>query len=236
MLRQISSHIHGWSEIHGAARNEPYPWNGYLIDVPDEDVVVLVDPLPISSSDAQEIEQILTPTHILLTCEFHLRESESLRQRWGCEIWANEVELDRYETSLDGAFVHGGRLCDFIDPIYVSDVYFPETVLLVHEVGGGLIIGDMLSGGRQDAGIADGDLGIYAPEYIADLEKARSSISQLLNYSYNFICFGHGTPIFDDPKAKLKRYVESDEVWENLARRKQNTPPPVESLFVNLFV
>ena len=92
------------------------------------------------------------------------------------------------------------------------DVYFPETVLLVREVGGGLIIGDMLSGGRQDAGIADGDLGIYAPEYIADLEKARSSISQLLNYSYNFICFGHGTPIFDDPKAKLKRYVESDEI------------------------
>ena len=152
MLRQISSHIHGWSEIHGAARIEPYPWNSYLIDVPDEDVVVLVDPLPISSSDAQEIEQIRTPTHIFLTCEFHLRESESLRQRWGCEIWANEVELDRYETSLDGAFVHGGRLWDFIDPIYVSDVYYPETVLLVREVGGGLIVGDMLSGvGRTRA-------------------------------------------------------------------------------------
>ena len=103
---------------------------------------------------------------------------------------------------------------------------FSKTVLLVHESGGGLIIGDMLSGGRQDAGIADGDLGIYAPHYIADLKKARSSISQLLNYSYNFICFGHGSPIFDDPKAKLKRYVESDEIWESLARRKQNTPPP----------
>ena len=102
MLRQISSHIHGWSEIHGAARNEPYPWNSYLIDVPNNDVVVLVDPLPISSSDAQEIEQIRTPTHIFLTCELHLRESESLRQRWGCEIWANEVELDRHETSLVG--------------------------------------------------------------------------------------------------------------------------------------
>ena len=226
MLRQVTPHVYCWSEIHGEARNEPYPWNSYLIDVPDEDVVALIDPLPISSDDAQEIERTRIPTHILLTCEYHLRESEILRQRWGCEIWANEIELDRYEKSLDGKFTHGQRLWNFIDSIYVPDVYYPETVLLVREVGGGLIIGDMLSGGRQDAGIADGDLGIYAPHYIADLKKARHSISQLLNYSYSFICFGHGTPILDDPKAKLKRYVQSDEIWERLARRKQNTPPP----------
>ena len=226
MLRTVSPHIYCWSEIHGAARNEPYPWNSYLIDVPNNDVVVLIDPLPVSSDEAREIEQIRIPTHILLTCEFHLRESELLKQRWGCEIWANEVELDRYEISLDGTFVHDGRLWDFIDPIYVPDVYFPETVLLVREVGGGLIVGDMLSGGRQDTGIADEDLGIYAPHYIADLTKARRSISHLLNYSYNFICFGHGSPIFHDPITKLKRYVQSDEIWEALARRKQNTPPP----------
>ena len=225
MLRQVTPHVYCWSEIHGAARNEPYPWNSYLIDVPNDDVVALVDPLPISSDGAQEIERIRIPTHILLTCEFHLRESEILRQRWGCEIWANEVELDRYETPVNGKFVHGERLWDFIDPIYIPDVYFPETVLLVREVGGVLIAGDMLSGGRQDVGIADGDLGIYAPEYIADLEKARGSISQLLNYSYNFICFGHGTPIFDEPKAKLKRYIECDEIWENLALKKKNAPP-----------
>jgi glyoxylase-like metal-dependent hydrolase (beta-lactamase superfamily II) len=221
MLRQISSHVYCWSEIHGAARNEPYPWNSYLIDVPNEDAAVLVDPLRMSLSDAREIEKIGIPTHILLTCEFHLRESEIFRERWGCEIWVNEIERDRYETSLDRTFVHGQRLWDFIDPIYVPDVYFPETVLLVRESGGGLIIGDMLSGGRQDAGIAEGDLGIYAPDYIAELEKARNSIALLLNNSYSFICFGHGTPIFDEPKAKLRRYVESDEIWENLARRKR---------------
>lgn len=152
MLRQISSHVYCWSEIHGAARNEPYPWNSFLIDVPNEDAAVLVDPLPISPIDAQEIEKIGIPTHILLTCEFHLRESEIFRKRWGCEIWVNEVERDRYETSLDRTFVHGQRLWDFIDPIYVPDVYFPETVLLVRESGGGLIVGDMLSGaGRTRA-------------------------------------------------------------------------------------
>ena len=226
MLRQVIPHVYCWSEIHGADRNEAYPWNSYVIDVPDRDVLALVDPLPVSSVEAQGIERIGVPTHILLTCEFHLRESETLRQRWGCEIWANEIELDRYDKSPDGKFTHGQRLWDFIDAIYVPDVDFPETVLLVREDGGVLIIGDMLSGGRQDAGIADGDLGIYAPEYIPNLEKARRSISTLLNYSYNLICFGHGTPIVDEPKAKLKRYIENDEIWERLALRKQNALSP----------
>ena len=162
MLRRISAHVYCWSEVHGAARNEPYPWNSYLIDVPDKDVVALVDPLPISSDGAKKIERIRIPTHILLTCEFHLRESEILRQRWGCEIWANEVELHRYETPINEKLVHGEQLWNFIEVIYVPDVYFPETVLLVHEIGGIVIVGDMLSGGRQDVGIADGDLGIYA--------------------------------------------------------------------------
>lgn len=81
MLRLLSSHIYCWSEIYGAARNEPYPWNSYLIDVPNNDVVVLIDPLSVSSDEAREIEQIRIPTHILLTCEYHLRESEILRQR-----------------------------------------------------------------------------------------------------------------------------------------------------------
>ena len=39
MLRQVTPHVYCWSEIHGAARNEPYPWNSYLIDVPNDDVV-----------------------------------------------------------------------------------------------------------------------------------------------------------------------------------------------------
>ena len=56
MLRRVTPHVYCWSEIHGEARNEPYPWNSYLIDVPNDDVVVLIDPLPISSDGAQEIE------------------------------------------------------------------------------------------------------------------------------------------------------------------------------------
>ena len=53
--------------------------------------------------------------------------------------------------------------CDFFDPIYIPDAYYPETVLLVREAGGVLIVGDMLFEGRKDVGIVDEDLGIIRP-------------------------------------------------------------------------
>jgi hypothetical protein len=180
MLESISPHVFCWSEIHGEARNVPYPWNSYLIRVPDSDVVALVDPLPMDEDTTEAVERLGLPTHIILTCEFHLRDSDALRRRWGCEIWVNEVESAKYDTAVDGSFHDGQRLWDFIDLIHVPDVYFDETALLVREGERVLIIGEMLSGGRRDQGIPDGKLGIMGPEYVADLARARRSLHRLL--------------------------------------------------------
>ena len=104
MLEQVSPSIWMWSEIHGEARGEAYPWNSYLIRIPDEEEIVLVDPLPMSSEELSYVEQTGIPTYIVLTCEYHLRHSEEWRKRWGCKILANEMETLRYQTRLDGIF------------------------------------------------------------------------------------------------------------------------------------
>ena len=86
MLKQISSSVFCWSEIHGAARNEPYPWNSFVIPTSHRDGLVLVDPLPLSVEEGREVEAMGKPAHILLTSEYHLRQSEAFRERWGCDI------------------------------------------------------------------------------------------------------------------------------------------------------
>jgi hypothetical protein len=48
MLKQISSNVFCWSELHGAARNEPYFWNSYVIRATDAQAIALVDPLVMS--------------------------------------------------------------------------------------------------------------------------------------------------------------------------------------------
>ena len=90
-----------------------------------------------------------------------------------------------------------------------------------------LIVGDLLAGGRMDSGIPDGELALSGPRYVPDLIKARKSLYRLLDYDFEVMCFAHGTPVFENPKDKLKNYLDSDQVWEALEQFKQERGPKV---------
>ncbi len=150
MLKQISSTVYSWSEIHGAARNKPYLWNSYLIQVRDHNVLILVDPLPLSNEEIQEIEEIGTPTHILLTCNYHLRESQRFRQKWGCEVRLHQDGLEDSEVPIDGTLQDKDLLWDLIEVIHVPDVHYAEEVaFLVKGDGNTMIVGDLVCGGQH---------------------------------------------------------------------------------------
>ena len=227
MMQPISPHVWMWQEIHGEARGEPYPWNSYVIDVPDWDILALVDPLDMSEDVAQEIEHIGTPTHILLTCDYHLRSSETYRKRWGCKIWVNEAEVDRYDVAIDGTFLDGQRLWNFIELIFVPGVKFLETAFRMGENRNVLIMGDLLAGERKDQGIPKDALAICGPQYIPDLRQARHSLSRLLDYEFEVMCFAHGTPVWEGAKEKLERYLNDDQIWQVLEDVKQVRGPQV---------
>ena len=124
MLERISHDVYRWVEVHGEARGTPYTWNSYAVDCPGADVLALIDPLAIPDEEASELEAIRRPSHILLTCEYHVRESLAFRERWGCRILVNRLEEAWYEIDLDGYFEDGQRLWGKIDVLYVPDVKF----------------------------------------------------------------------------------------------------------------
>lgn len=221
MLEQIGTHVYTWTEMHGMAKNQPYPWNSHAIHLPDEDTFILVDPLLMSDQVAMGIERIATPTHILLTCENHVRASAIYRDRWGCRIWGNEVERDKFEIKLDGFFQDRQRLWNQIELITIPDVKFFETAFLIKDGEDILILGDLLAGGRMDAGIPDGEFAVEAPEYVSNLAKARKSLYRLLDFQFGIMCFAHGTPVRDNPYEKLQAYLDTDQVWENLEESKR---------------
>ena len=210
--------------MHGEARNQPYAWNSHLIDVKKGNILVLVDPLPLSADEIREVEEIGIPTHILITCNYHIRESESFRKRWGCKVLLPQDGLKDAEIPVDGTLQDGDLLWDFIEVIHVPDVHsFPEEVAyLVKEEGGVLIVGDGVCGGRKDMGIPDGEISIPIPfaKYIADIKKSRDSLHKLLAYPFEKMCFVHGTPVFQSPKSIFRRFLENDEIWESLRKRK----------------
>lgn len=220
MLKQISSSVFCWSEIHGAARNEPYAWNSYVINAKANDMLALVDPLAMTDGEMQEVERIGKPTHILLTCEFHVRETQRYRDKWECRVLTLEEGIEDFEIPIDDTFRDGDQLWDLIRMIYVPDVYYPETAFLVCEDGGILIMGDLLSGGRLDRKIPDGDIGIF-PDYVADLSKARKAYRKLLDFPFESMYFGHGSPVIENPKEVLRVFLDSDQTWQDLERLRQ---------------
>ena len=224
MLRQLSDSVWWWVEMHGEARGEPYTWNSYAIHIPDGPALALVDPLPMTAEEVIQIEKLGPPTHILLTCEYHLRDSEACRDRWGCKILANEIEADRYEVELDGTFRADDRLWGAVDLIYLPDQCFPQTAFLVPDSGGILLVGDLLAGGRLDMRIPEGELAVIGPDYIPDLARARRSLGRLLNHDFGVLCPAHGHPVVDDPEGKLRAYLEDEEVWAKLEEEKRIKP------------
>ncbi|MDE0297939.1 MAG: hypothetical protein OXN17_04860 [Candidatus Poribacteria bacterium] len=221
MLTRISSTVHMWSEIHGAARNEPYLWNSYLIQVKDRDILILVDPLPLSDEEIREVEEIGEPTHIILTCNWHLRESLAFKHKWECEVLLYENHAGQAEIEFDCTFQDRDVLWGLVEVIRVPDVRHREEVGFYLKSDGVLIVGDLMSGGRKDCGIPDGELGFKDPAYLVDLAHARRSLKSLLHLEFNALCFGHGTPIRSGAKDVLRRFVECDTTWEELGRRRE---------------
>jgi hypothetical protein len=204
MLHQLYGNVYCWTERHGKA-GTTYHWNSFAIRPNSTNILALVDPLSMSNEEMQKVEEIATPTHILLTCNWHLRESEILRQRWGCKIYINEFGLEEAETPMDGTFQHGDCLWGVVEVIHLRDVSWKEeSALLVHQDKGLLIVGD-----AADIGVFDGEIGVHPLARIADIwkENARKTLDNLMEYPFDAMCFGHGSPILHGAKAALQRFV-----------------------------
>lgn len=199
-----------WSDQPG----KTFVRNGYAISVPEQAVLALVDPPSLAAAERDELELLGPPTHILLTCNYHLREAIRHRETWGCTLMVHRLGADGLGGPVDGVLEDGDVLWDTVQVIHLPHVYSPEeTAFLVRPDGGALLVGDALCGGRADIGVAEGEVGIFSTAYIDDVEAAYGSLAQLLRLPFETICFGHGSPVRSAPHAALSRFLRRDDLW-----------------------
>lgn len=222
MLTQLTPHLLTWPEIHGAAWNQAYNWNGFLVHDERSSVRALIDPLPLSASEIQQIDVLGGPTHLMLTCAYHERSLTEFKRRWDCQVLLHENQVHEVEFAVDDTFADRDVLWNFVEVVRVPNVRHREEVCFyLRSHGGVLIMGDLLSGGRKDSGIPDGQIGFHGPEYLVDLAKARLSLRMLLHFEFNLMCFGHGSPVVRGAKEVLKHFIECDATWEDIAQRRE---------------
>ena len=222
MLTKLTPNLFTWAEIHGASRNQAYDWNGFLVQDESNSVRALIDPLPLSEGEIQQIDELGGPTHLMLTCAYHERSLTEFKRRWDCKVWIHENQVQDAEFAFDATFADRDRLWDLLEVVRVPNVRHREEVCFyLKNHKGALIIGDLLSGGRQDSGIPDGKVGFNAPEYLVDLDTARLSLRMLLHFEFDLMCFGHGSPAVCGAKEVLRQFIECHATWGDLAQRRE---------------
>ena len=212
MLTRLESSVYAWSEPHGKPERR-YQWYSYAIHVAEAKVLALVDPLVASADEIRALESLGPPTHVLLTCNWHLRNAEACRRRWGSRILIHRSGLANAETPMDGTFQDGDELWGAVKAIHLPGLNWPEeTAFLIASGGGVLIVGDAFCGERADVGVPEGTVGRYSGVTIPAAEKhqARLSAQRLLSQPFDCMCFGHGSPILHNAKAALERFVTHD--------------------------
>ncbi|MBI3973855.1 MAG: hypothetical protein HY332_21465 [Chloroflexi bacterium] len=227
MLQPLTEHVFGWT-AHVPSSSRPgvtYAFNDFALALPEAGGVELVDAPPLTEEECEQLERLGTPTHVLLTCEWHTRAAARHRERWSCRVLMHEAGVAKAEVPIDGVLEDGALLWDAVRVIHLPDVYHPEEVALLVEAtrpAPCLIVGDALSGGREDQGIPDGEVALHAPRYVADFTKAHASLSRLPELPFDAVGFGHGRPVLVGGRAAVERCLRSEVAWLATGGREGN--------------
>jgi hypothetical protein len=166
--------------------------------VAGDEGVVLIDPLPLAPEAVAGLGDV---TAICLTAGTHQRSAWRYRRELGAPVYApglsREIEEDPDVRYTDGDELPGG-----LHAVFTPGAGTTQHTFVVHREGGIAFVPDLLSH------LPERGLRIVGEEYMHDPAEAWRSIRRLLDLPVSILCFDHGEPLTEDPKAALRSLVE----------------------------
>jgi hypothetical protein len=160
---------------------------------------VFIDPVRLRPEALADLPA--APTAIVLTARCHQRAAWHYRREFDVEVWlpgdasgADEEPDCRY---ADGDELPGGLLA-----VRTPGPEVPHYSLMDERGAGIVFCSDLVVN-------AGGELRFVPPEFHEDPAETRRSVEKLLDLPFAVLCFDHGEPITDDPKAALRRLLKS---------------------------
>lgn len=176
-------------------------FNGYLVGEGKERVVI--DPPPMTIDDKQDLS-INGVKAVVLTNRDHTREAMECRLLLNTKIWVPEADAGEMESKItvDRTYKDGDILPAGLRAISIPYGKSPgESALYLDRAGGILILGDAL------IGRPDGELNLMAAEKYADPNKAKEGLRRLLDFDFDAVLVGDGTPIRTGGKKAVERLI-----------------------------
>jgi glyoxylase-like metal-dependent hydrolase (beta-lactamase superfamily II) len=161
------------------------------------DSCVLIDPVRLAQDAMVSLPR---PTAIVLTAKCHQRAAWSYRAEFGVDVWLPE-DASAADEEPDRRYADGDVLPGGLVAVRTPGPEWPHYSLLLEDDPGVIFCSDLV----MHAG--DGVLHFVPPEFHEDPAETRRSVDKLLGLPFAVLCFDHGAPIVDDPKAALRRLL-----------------------------
>ena len=160
----------------------------------DGEGCVFIDPVRLSD---EALERLPAPQAILLTARCHQRAAWRYRKQFGIEVWLPEDATEADEEP-DRRYSEGDILPGDLRAIRTPGPEWPHYSFLLEAAPGVLFCSDLISH-RPAEGLS------FIPfEYHEDPAQTRRSVEHLLELQFSILCFDHGSPLAEDPKAALR--------------------------------
>ncbi len=160
---------------------------------------VLIDPVRLADGAMSLLPR---PSAIVLTARCHQRAAWRYRAEFGIEVWLPE-DASAADEEPDRRYADGDVLPGGLIAVRTPGPEWPHYSLLLEDDPGVVFCSDLV----MHAG--DGVLRFVPPEFHEDPAETRRSVEKLLGLPFAVLCFDHGAPIADDPKAALRRLLGS---------------------------
>lgn len=177
-------------------------FNSWYVDVNGETAVI--DPLEPSENLLRFMEVRGVPDCVILTNARQTRWAETFRDLYDCPVWVHEEDEQKVEIPVDRTFSDKDVLSCGLEAIQLHHQQTPGTVALhLPDATPVMIVGDALATGPA------GELLLPPAEVLANPADARMALARLLEYDFNVLLTGLGTPILKGAHARLRAFLSN---------------------------
>lgn len=176
-----------------------FDFNGHLLRTSEG--VVMVDPVALAPEDLSLIErEDLEPDALVITNRNHLRAREEVLSRWSVPVVLHEAEVAQAGVPADRTVKNGDKVLGLV--VVHLPGKSPGEIGLFWPAKRALLLGDALiaPGGRLKTVPADKQ---------DDPRLLRASLETLRGYDFDALLVGDGSPILDDAKTAVVRWLEA---------------------------
>jgi len=203
-MNEILPNIYTWHEF---SEEKQLNFNGYLIVSNKESV--LIDPPKMAQENIAKLESLVGKNSknpikaILISNVHHERDCNEFRKKFGADVWINEKDCAGLERKANKTFVDGQKLPCGLITFELDDQKSPgESGFLLKERGV-LILGDALIGN------VPGKLNMLPADKYKNLRLAKKGLNKLLEFEFQSLLVGDGTPILSNAKKEVVSFLGS---------------------------